>query len=91
MRLSLRAQCSGPQTPCGVQLQAETPPAALPIMGRVEGPWVGQASAMASVAASPVGLHCFDVADEVLGQADAKDLEKGDAHEDPCHNNQVVL
>lgn len=29
---------------------------------------------MASVAASPVGLHCLDVTHEVLGQADAKDL-----------------
>ena len=30
--------------------------------------------AMASVAASPVGLHCLDVTHEVLGQADTKDL-----------------
>ena len=44
MRLSMGAQCSGPRAPCGVQVQAETPPAALPIMGRVEGPWVSQAN-----------------------------------------------
>lgn len=33
---------------------------------------------MASVVASPVGLHCPDVAYEVLGQADAKDLKEGE-------------
>lgn len=45
-------------------------------MGRVGGvPGSARRVALASVAASPVGLHCLDVADEVLGQADAKDLE----------------
>lgn len=29
---------------------------------------------MAGMAASPVGLHSLDVTDEVLGQADTKDL-----------------
>lgn len=46
---------------------------------------------MASVAASPVGIHCLDNAHAVLGQVDATDLKKGYAHKDMGHNDQVVL
>lgn len=45
---------------------------------------------MATAAASPVALHCLDVPRKALGQTDTKDLEEGDGHKDPSHNNQVV-
>lgn len=44
-----------------------------------------------SVAASPAGLHCLDGTHKVLGRADTKDLEEGDAPRDPNHNNGGVL
>ena len=55
-----------------------------PLWAEWRAPGSARRVAMASVAASPVGLHCFDVADEVLGQADAKDLEdRGQVREGP--------
>lgn len=46
---------------------------------------------MATVAASPVGLHCFDIIHKALGQRDTKDLEEGDGRKDSSHSIQVVL